>query len=59
MTILTEDRFAGAAHYLVSEAHGYRSREQAVIIAGSGVLKPGTVLGKIATGTASLANTSR
>lgn len=52
MTILTEDRFAGAAHYLVSEAHGYRSREQAVIVAGSGVLKPGTVLGKIATGTA-------
>ncbi|MBP0440681.1 head decoration protein [Tianweitania sediminis] len=45
---LTEDRFSGAAHYIVSEANGmYRSREQVVIASGSGVLKPGTVLGKI------------
>lgn len=47
MAILTEDRFSGAAHYIVSEAAGYRSREQIVIASGSGVLKPGTVLGKV------------
>lgn len=48
MAILTEDRFSGAAHYIVSEAAGmYRSREQVVIASGSGVLKPGTVLGKV------------
>ena len=47
MAILTEDRFAGAAHYIVSEASGYRSREQVVIEGGSGVLKAGTVLGKV------------
>lgn len=47
MPILTEDRFAGAAHYIVSEANGYRSREQIVIASGSGKLKAGTVLGKI------------
>lgn len=47
MPILTEDRFAGAAHYIVSEASGYRSREQIVIASGSGKLKAGTVLGKI------------
>lgn len=52
MAILTEDRFSGAAHYLVSEANGYRSREQAIIASGSGVLKPGAVLGKVATGDA-------
>lgn len=52
MAILTEDRFSGAAHYLVSEANGYRSREQAIIASGSGVLRPGAVLGKVATGNA-------
>jgi len=52
MAILTEDRFSGAAHYIVSEAFGYRSREQAVVASGSGILKPGTILGKVATGTA-------
>ena len=47
MAILTEDRFSGAAHYIVSEAHGmYRSREQGVVASGSGVLKPGAVLGQ-------------
>lgn len=51
MAILTEDRFAGAGHYLVSEAAGmYRSREQGVIASGSGVLKPGAVLGKVTAG---------
>ena len=47
MATLTEDRFSGAAHYIVSEANGYRSREQIVIASGAGKLKPGTVLGKI------------
>lgn len=48
MAILTEDRFGGAGHYLVSEAANiYRSREQIVIASGSGVLKPGAVLGKV------------
>lgn len=47
MAILEEDRFAGAAQYIVSEANGYRSREQGVIASGSGVLKPGAVLGRL------------
>jgi hypothetical protein len=48
MAILTEDRFTGAGHYLVSEAAGmYRSREQGVIASGSGIVKPATVLGRI------------
>jgi hypothetical protein len=44
--ILTEDRFH-TAHYIVSESHGYRSREQVVIASGAGELKPGAVLGRI------------
>lgn len=48
MAILTEDRFIGAGHYIVSEAHGmYRSREQGVIASGAGVLKAGAVLGQV------------
>lgn len=35
------------AHYIVSEGNGYRSREQIVIVSGSGKLDAGTVLGKI------------
>lgn len=46
MTVLTQD-LARTAGYIVSEANGYRSREQVVIASGSGVLKPGAVLGKI------------
>lgn len=55
MSILSEDLTARAGHYLVSEANGYRSREQATIVSGSGVLKAGAVLGKVATGTATAA----
>ena len=44
--ILSQD-LRTTAHYLISEAHGYRSREQAVIASGSGELKAGTVLGRI------------
>lgn len=52
--IFTEDRFQ-TAHYIVSEANGFRSREQALIASGSGILKPGAVLGKVAMGTATAA----
>lgn len=51
MTVLTQGLFH-TGHYIVSEASGYRSREQAFIASGSGALKPGAVLGKVATGTA-------
>lgn len=47
MTILTQELRTGAAHYIVSEANGYRSREAAVISAGSGKLKAGAVLAKL------------
>ncbi|MDB5582825.1 MAG: putative phage protein Gp19 [Bradyrhizobium sp.] len=50
--VLTED-LRRTAHYLVSEANGYRSREQIVIASGAGVLKPGMVLGKTSFGAAS------
>jgi hypothetical protein len=46
---LTQDlRTTGC--YLVSEAEGYRSREQIVVVSGSGVLMAGAVLGKINAG---------
>lgn len=51
MTILYQPLFR-AGHYIVSESNGYRSREQGMIASGSGVLLAGTVLGRIATGTA-------
>jgi len=44
MDVLTEG-LARTAHYIVSEAHGYRSREQIMIAAGAGLLKAGAVLG--------------
>ena len=44
--ILNEERFHTAS-YLVSEAQGYRSREQVIIATGSGELKAGAVLGKV------------
>ncbi|BAP94463.1 head decoration protein D [Aurantimonas phage AmM-1] len=44
--ILTEGR-RGAAHYIVSEAHGYRSREQGVVASGAGVLSAGQVMGQV------------
>lgn len=47
MTILEKELRTGAAHYIVSEANGYRSRGTGVIASGSGALKAGTVLGKI------------
>jgi hypothetical protein len=46
MTVLIED-LARTAGYIVSEASGYRSREQIMIAGGSGILKPGAVLAKL------------
>ncbi|WP_245409750.1 head decoration protein [Pararhizobium haloflavum] len=44
--IMHEDVFQ-TAHYIVSEAHGYRSRDVGVIAAGAGKLRPGAVLGRV------------
>lgn len=49
MTILHEN-LARPGHYIVSEANGYRSREQVVIASGAGKLEPGAVLAKAASG---------
>lgn len=47
---LTEGRHA--AEFVLSEASGSRSRESITIVSGAGVVVAGTVLGKIAVGTA-------
>lgn len=52
MTTLTETPAAGA--FLASEANGTRSRETVTILSGQ-TLQAGTVLGKVAVGTASAA----
>ncbi len=38
----------GTGHFIVSEANGYRSREQGVIAKGAGKLPPGAVLTRLA-----------
>jgi len=43
---ISQDRKT-TGHYLVSEAAGYRSREQVMIASGAGIQKAGAVLGKI------------
>lgn len=45
MTVFTEGR--KPAEGILSEANGQRSRENVVIAAGSGVIAPMTVLGKV------------
>lgn len=45
-----EQNMARTARYIVSEANGYRSREQGHMASGSGTVNPGTVCGKV-TGT--------
>ncbi len=45
MTKFTEGRHPGEG--LFSEANGHRSREVITIVAGSGVVGPGTVVGQI------------
>lgn len=44
MTTELSENLARTGGYIVSEANGYRSREQGIIKAASGVLKAGTVL---------------
>jgi hypothetical protein len=46
MVVLTEN-LRRTAHYLVSEANGFRSRDTGIIASGSGKLEPGAVLGRI------------
>ena len=55
MNVLTEG-LARAAGYIVSEAHGYRSRQQAWLASGGAVLLAGAVLSLLAvnTGTAAV-----
>ena len=43
MTILTEG--ARTADFLVSEANGYRSREEVVVDATGGAVEPGSIMG--------------
>ncbi len=47
MAPLTYDPNTGDGHYIVSEANGYLSREEIVIVSGAGKLNAGRVLGKI------------
>lgn len=44
-TVLTQGR--NPAEFIMSEANGQLSRDNIVIVSGAGVVKPGTVLGKI------------
>lgn len=46
MPVLTKG-LRPTAHYLVSEANGFRSREVGVIASGSGKLDAGAVLGRV------------
>ncbi|WAC26417.1 head decoration protein [Ancylobacter sp. SL191] len=46
MAVLTED-LARPGHYIISEANGYRSRDEITVASGAGVLKAGRVLGKV------------
>lgn len=42
-----EQDMSRTAGYIISEAGGYRSREQAHMASGSGLVKSGTVCGKV------------
>lgn len=46
MPVLTKG-LRPTAHYLVSEANGFRSREVGIIASGSGKLDAGAVLGRV------------
>ncbi len=48
MTVFNEGRYAG--EFLLSEANGSLSREVVTVASGSGVIAPGTVLGKLTSG---------
>ena len=47
MAPLVHDPYARDGHYIVSEANGYRAREEITVASGAGVLKAGRVLGRI------------
>lgn len=51
MTVLTQN-LRRTAHYIVSEANGFRSRGVGIVPSGSGKVEPGTVMGRISTGAA-------
>jgi len=53
MTTFTEGRHPG--EFLMSEANGFRSREKGIILSGSGIVIPGTILGLVSVGAASVA----
>ena len=38
------------AEFIISEASGYRSRDEITLASGAGVLEPGTVLGQVTVG---------
>ena len=46
MTVLSKN-LRRTAHYIVSEAAGYRSRGVGVVASGSGKVEPGAVLGRV------------
>lgn len=48
MTVFNEGRDAG--EFLLSEANGNRSRDVVTVASGSGVIAPGTILGKLTSG---------
>lgn len=48
MTVLNEGRHPG--EFLMSEANRQRSRENITIVSGSGIIAPGTVLGRFTSG---------
>lgn len=48
MTVFTEGRHPG--EFIMSEANGSRSRARAVIASGSGIIAPGSVLGRFTSG---------
>lgn len=48
MTVFTEGRHP--AEFIMSEANGKRSRDVVTVKSGAGVVKAGTILGKITTG---------
>lgn len=50
MTVFTETRHA--AEFVLSEANGMRSRDNITIVSGAGVVRAGTVVGKITAGAA-------
>ena len=47
MAEIKQEPLRRAGHYIVSEAPGWRSRDQAMLAAGAGVCVAGTVLGRV------------